>query len=573
VKSTKKRRRALWIALSGILVIVLAVTASLLLRSRVNASEDTESEQTAAVFVGSLSSETSASGQLLAQREATLAFAAAGGEVEQVLVQVGDQVREGETLVQLDRDALERSVRKTEQTLVIQQARLSELRKEATQEDLAAAKEGVASAQTQLDDLLAGPSAKELAEATAAVASAQAQLDDVLAGASDEQLNQARAALISAQAAQRAAEDLLAAQDERILLTRQKLTMAEIDLESAKYFYDALANDWQHKDYADFSPEAQAYQDAQKAYNVALARFNLSLADINDSAYRSAQAQVAQAQANLVALTEEQTVDLANARQQLAVAQLNLSNLTEDKTAQLASARAQLAQAKANLAKLQDGASEEEIAISEAQVAQTKVALENARARLEETALTAPFDGMITAVHVAAGERASGQAIELIDPSSIEVILFVDEIDIGGISEGQATTITLETWPDQELTGQVTAISPKALVQQGIVAYEVHITFDSNTLPVRAGMTANADLLTAERVDVLLVPNRAISADRETGTYYVNRISGDETERTEVSIGLRDSQFTEITAGLQEGDKISLEEVQDELQFGPRSRQ
>jgi multidrug efflux pump subunit AcrA (membrane-fusion protein) len=104
------------------------------------------------------------------------------------------------------------------------------------------------------------------------------------------------------------------------------------------------------------------------------------------------------------------------------------------------------------------------------------------------------------------------------------------------------------------------------------VTYEVHITLDKTALPVRAGMTANADLQTAERTSVLLVPNRAISADRESGTYYVNRIKGGQIEQVEVSIGLRDSQYTEITAGLQEGDELSIAEAQDTLPFGPRSR-
>lgn len=572
MKSTKKRRHALWIALTTMLVLALAVTTSLLLKPHVSASEGLEPEESATVFVGSLSSETSASGQLFAQREATLSFASTGGQIGQVYVQVGDQVRQGDPLVELDASALERAVRKTEQTMLIQQARLAELRKAPSEPDLAAAKAAVESAQTQLEDLLAGPSDKELADARAAVESAQAQLDDLLAGPQDEQLKQARAASASAQAAQSAAADLLAARDERVLLARQQLTMAEIDLESAKYFYDALANDWQHKDYANFSPEYKAYQDAQKAYNVALARFNLTLADINDSSYRAAEAQVAQAEANLAALTKEKTVAIANARQQLAVAQANLANMTEDKIAQLAQAEAQLAQAEANLAKLQEGASDEQIAIAKAQLEQTRVALGNARARLQDATLTAPFDGLITAVHVAAGEAASGRAVEIIDPQSIEVVLYVDEIDIGSIAEGQTTTITLESWPNQELSGRVTAIAPKALIQQEIVNYEVHITFDGTELPIRAGMTANADLLTAERTDVLLVPNRAISVDRETGSYYVNQIEGDQTSRTNVTIGLRDGQYTEIKAGLQEGDRVSLVEARNELQFGPRSR-
>jgi HlyD family secretion protein len=348
--------------------------------------------------------------------------------------------------------------------------------------------------------------------------------------------------------------------------------MAEIELESAQYFYDALANDWQHKDYADFSPEAEALKDAQKAYDVALARFNLTVADINDSSYRAAATQVAQAQANLAALTEEQTVRLANARQQLAAAQAGLAGLLSDRTPQIAGARAQLAQAEANLAALQDGASDQQIAVAQAQLEQTRIALENARARLQDSTLVAPFDGIVTAVRVSAGERVSGPVVELIDPSSIQVVLDVDEIDIGHIALGQQTQVTLESWPDQVLQGVVAAIAPKARTQQQIVTYQVHVDLQADQLPIRAGMTANADLTTAERTDVLLVPNRAITADRQTGSYYVDRVEGEETSRVQVTIGLRDSQYTEVTSGLQAGDKVSIAEAQNDLMFGPRSQ-
>jgi multidrug efflux pump subunit AcrA (membrane-fusion protein) len=85
-------------------------------------------------------------------------------------------------------------------------------------------------------------------------------------------------------------------------------------------------------------------------------------------------------------------------------------------------------------------------------------------------------------------------------------------------------------------------------------------------------MTANADLVTAERTNVLLVPNRAITSDRETGGYYVNRIAGEETSQVEVTIGLRDSEYTEIIDGLEEGDSVSLVEAKDRLTFGPPGR-
>jgi multidrug efflux pump subunit AcrA (membrane-fusion protein) len=85
-------------------------------------------------------------------------------------------------------------------------------------------------------------------------------------------------------------------------------------------------------------------------------------------------------------------------------------------------------------------------------------------------------------------------------------------------------------------------------------------------------MTANATLTTDERQDVLLIPNRAITADRQTNKYSVKRVDGKETENVEVTIGLRDGQYTEVTSGLQEGDRVSIAEVKEELRFGPPGR-
>ena len=81
-------------------------------------------------------------------------------------------------------------------------------------------------------------------------------------------------------------------------------------------------------------------------------------------------------------------------------------------------------------------------------------------------------------------------------------------------------------------------------------------------MPLRVGMTANAALITAERENVLLVPNAAITADRENGRFYVNRLSGiDENglqlfEQVEVTIGLRDDDNTNVVSGLSIGDQV-----------------
>ena len=93
-------------------------------------------------------------------------------------------------------------------------------------------------------------------------------------------------------------------------------------------------------------------------------------------------------------------------------------------------------------------------------------------------------------------------------------------------------------------------------------------------MPLRIGMTANANLITGEREGVLLVPNAAINADRSAGTFSVNlvRIDADgnvTVEEIEVTIGLRDANNTQITSGLQEGDEIMIGNVLPIFEFGP----
>ena len=88
-------------------------------------------------------------------------------------------------------------------------------------------------------------------------------------------------------------------------------------------------------------------------------------------------------------------------------------------------------------------------------------------------------------------------------------------------------------------------------------------------------MTADARLITAEHENVLLVPNAAIMADRQAGTYTVNLVTDESngepvTEQVAVTIGPRDADHTEITGGLSEGDRVAIGELEAPSQgFGP----
>jgi RND family efflux transporter MFP subunit len=244
--------------------------------------------------------------------------------------------------------------------------------------------------------------------------------------------------------------------------------------------------------------------------------------------------------------------------------------------ADIAAAEADLASAKASLDNLISGPSDTDLKIYETRLAQAETGLQEAQNALDEAVLAAPFDGVITAVHVALGENASGLAIELLDSNSLEVILGVDEIDVGQIAIGQPASVTLETWPNDEIASEITAIAPSSSASDaGLVTYDVHLALNDNELPILVGMTANADLITNVGEDVLLVPNAAITADRENGTYTVNLVRTEEdgsktVQPVEVTIGLKDKDHTQVISGLVEGDVVILGTFEaPTLRFGP----
>ena len=93
-------------------------------------------------------------------------------------------------------------------------------------------------------------------------------------------------------------------------------------------------------------------------------------------------------------------------------------------------------------------------------------------------------------------------------------------------------------------------------------------------MPLLVGMTADANLITANREGILLVLNQAINVDRDAGTYSVNLVQTDAagnqiTEEVEVTLGLRDGDYTQITGGLQAGDQVMVGNAIPVQQFGP----
>jgi HlyD family secretion protein len=235
----------------------------------------------------------------------------------------------------------------------------------------------------------------------------------------------------------------------------------------------------------------------------------------------------------------------------------------------MANAQASVAQAEATLADLLAGPSLQEVRAAEAELAQAEINLAEAEDSLANGSIIAPFAGVVTAVYVHKGEIASGPVIELVDNHTLEIVLNVDEVDIGSFAVGQPAIVTLEAWPDRAIDSQIVAIAPSANDDNSaLVTYAVNLAYQADDLPTLIGLTANANLITAQRSNVLLVPNAAITPDRTAGKYFVEVQQGDGSYKTvEVTIGLRDGDNTQITSGLAEGDVLRLITSQPTLNF------
>lgn len=206
--------------------------------------------------------------------------------------------------------------------------------------------------------------------------------------------------------------------------------------------------------------------------------------------------------------------------------------------------------------------SETALKVAEAQLKQAEANVEYARVQLSYAQISSPTSGVIASVSTQEGETVSASLsaptfVSIIDLHRLEVQAFVDETDIGKIHVGQEASFTVDTYADTDFKGKVTAIYPKAVIQDNVVNYIVTveiIDFQEKTL--RPEMTTNVSIHLAMRKNVLTVPTGAIV--RERGERFVTVLEGEKKVQRKVKVGWKDNGFTEIISGLKEGDTVAI---------------
>lgn len=205
----------------------------------------------------------------------------------------------------------------------------------------------------------------------------------------------------------------------------------------------------------------------------------------------------------------------------------------------------------------------EEMRQARAEVARAQAALENANVQLSYATITAPIDGVIASVATEEGETVAAgmQAptfVTIIDLKRLQVDAYVDEVDIGKVKVGQRAAFTVDAFPAMDFKGQVSAIYPKAVIQDNVVNYDVVVDIQTPYHGLlRPEMTASVTIFLERREGVLAVPAKAVQRERGKNVVYV--LADGRAEPREIKVGWRDGQWIEVASGLEEGEIVLLE--------------
>jgi HlyD family secretion protein len=528
-----RRRKGIAALAALILVICLGYAA----KRRIDAS--TITLVTAAVERGTVMTTVSGTGVLEPYTTVELK-SNVGGQVVYLGVDEGDSVKAGQVIARIDpadsESALEQS-----------RADLDSARSRVTQAQLALTMEK-AQYPTQLRS---AEQALEAAKARLAQAEEQAKVQPQLTEAA---IAQAKSNLTAAKAGYEQAKSvsiphtLVATQS---ALDQAKANFAYADKELTRY--RGLLE-------KGFVPRSEV-ESAQQRADVAKAQL--------DSAQQAQETVADETRQDLE--TAQTKVEQAEAAMRTAEANRVQDKLKQD---EVTSAKAALSQAEASLQNVratvhQEAVKQGDITQAQAQVKRAEAAVGNAQTQLGYTTIVAPRSGVVVKKYVEEGSIVAGARtsaigsgsgvalLEIADVGRMQAIVDVDETDVAQIALGQSVDVTVDAYPKERHTGVVTKIAPQTTTVQNVTTIPVTVELGAPDLRLKPGMNATCTFITAQKSDVLIVPNSAVRESRE-GTYVMTIKDRKPVDQT-VQIGMADDDHTEILAGLKEGDVIVAE--------------
>lgn len=236
------------------------------------------------------------------------------------------------------------------------------------------------------------------------------------------------------------------------------------------------------------------------------------------------------------------------------------SGASATQLAALSSARASIATLLSTLSAAQQAYRSQSVgatSLADASVEQAAAGVAVAKANLQGTEIVAPLSGVVTVFDAKVGQIAIAGAplVSLISENAFEVEAGVPETDIGRVAVGNVVSMTLDAFPGETFSGRVFYIDPAQTSTGGAVDYKTKISFDKVDRRMKSGLTANLDIQTRSKEEILLLPQYAILQNDEGTFVEVLRDGNVVTEP--VVLGIQDADgMVEILSGVTEGQEV-----------------
>lgn len=482
---------------------------------------NTQDDNTLVVHPKEFLQQVSVSGTVIAAQDVELGFTASG-RVARSYARVGDVVRAGAVLAEIDNGDLRAAVAQREATLASQQAKL--------------------------DSLKAGTRPEEIALARAAVESAAAALSQ----ANQSVVNAIRDSYTASDNAVHVTVDQFIQNPRGITPSLTFYTSASqlaINIPTERTMMEDVLMRWSARN-ATLVATGDVLSAAQEAQH----DLTLTTVLLADSAGALNQAQPSQSAT---------VSDIASYASGVATARANINTVTAALTGSVTaqrSAAAALEQAQRTLTLKEAGPTGDDIAAQVALVAAARADIENARAQLSKTLIVAPFSGTVTRMDAKQGEIVSPNTAEisLMSVDRLRVESYVPEISVALVRQGNEALVTLDAYGSGvTFSAAVASVDPAETIRNGVPMYRAVLEFSTQDARIKSGMTANVAITTARREGIISVPQRVVSM-RDGKSYVPVRI-GTSVEDREVTTGAVSAiGEIEILSGLRDGDTVVL---------------
>ena len=201
-------------------------------------------------------------------------------------------------------------------------------------------------------------------------------------------------------------------------------------------------------------------------------------------------------------------------------------------------------------------AAQAQLELSLAQLEQTRSRLNELKINLANTVITSPVDGFIgkRTLDPGASVGVNTSFISVVDIRTVRLVINVVEKDLRRIHQGTAVEVEVDAYPGEKFMGRVARLAP--ILDPATRTAQVEIEIPNSTFRLKPGMYARARFTVEKHDNTLVVPTLAVVDLQGKIGVWQTADEGDSPVFIPITTGIEQQDFTEITSGLKEGQRI-----------------